>query len=65
MRDRPTIYDVAREAGVAASTVSRAYSRPGRSTPRRPGRSSPQPGGSATAPPRSPDRSADRPVPSP
>jgi DNA-binding LacI/PurR family transcriptional regulator len=28
--DRPTIYDVAREAGVAASTVSRAYSRPGR-----------------------------------
>lgn len=27
---RPTIYDVAREAGVAASTVSRAYSRPGR-----------------------------------
>ena len=28
--DRPTIYDVAREAGVAASTVSRAYARPGR-----------------------------------
>jgi DNA-binding LacI/PurR family transcriptional regulator len=27
---RPTIYDVAREAGVAASTVSRAYSKPGR-----------------------------------
>jgi LacI family transcriptional regulator len=27
---RPTIYDVAREAGVAPSTVSRAYSRPGR-----------------------------------
>src|SRR3954447_373439 len=27
---RPTIYDVAREAGVAASTVSRAYARPGR-----------------------------------
>ena len=27
---RSTIYDVAREAGVAASTVSRAYSRPGR-----------------------------------
>jgi DNA-binding LacI/PurR family transcriptional regulator len=27
---RPTIYDVAREAGVATSTVSRAYSRPGR-----------------------------------
>ena len=27
---RPTIYDVAREAGVSASTVSRAYSRPGR-----------------------------------
>jgi len=26
----PTIYDVAQEAGVAASTVSRAYSRPGR-----------------------------------
>jgi DNA-binding LacI/PurR family transcriptional regulator len=26
----PTIYDVARAAGVAASTVSRAYSRPGR-----------------------------------
>src|ERR1700750_3315165 len=30
MAGRPTIYDVAREAGVAASTVSRAYSRPGR-----------------------------------
>ena len=30
MGQRPTIYDVAREAGVAASTVSRAYSRPGR-----------------------------------
>ena len=30
MKRRPTIYDVAREAGVAASTVSRAYSRPGR-----------------------------------
>ena len=30
MGDRPTIYDVAREAGVAASTVSRAYARPGR-----------------------------------
>jgi len=29
MQGRPTIYDVAREAGVAASTVSRAYSRPG------------------------------------
>jgi DNA-binding LacI/PurR family transcriptional regulator len=28
--ERPTIYDVAREAGVAASTVSRAYARPGR-----------------------------------
>ena len=28
--ERPTIYDVAREAGVATSTVSRAYSRPGR-----------------------------------
>ena len=27
---RPTIYDVAREAGVSASTVSRAYARPGR-----------------------------------
>jgi len=27
---RPTIYDVAREAGVAASTVSRAFSKPGR-----------------------------------
>ena len=30
MAGRPTIYDVAREAGVAASTVSRAYARPGR-----------------------------------
>ena len=30
MGRRPTIYDVAHEAGVAASTVSRAYSRPGR-----------------------------------
>ncbi|MET0425570.1 MAG: LacI family DNA-binding transcriptional regulator [Actinoplanes sp.] len=30
MVQRPTIYDVAREAGVAASTVSRAYARPGR-----------------------------------
>ncbi len=30
MERRPTIYDVAEEAGVAASTVSRAYSRPGR-----------------------------------
>jgi LacI family transcriptional regulator len=30
MAQRPTIYDVAREAGVAASTVSRAYARPGR-----------------------------------
>lgn len=30
MSARPTIYDVAREAGVAASTVSRAFSRPGR-----------------------------------
>jgi DNA-binding LacI/PurR family transcriptional regulator len=30
MAGRPTIYDVAHEAGVAASTVSRAYSRPGR-----------------------------------
>jgi LacI family transcriptional regulator len=30
MGQRPTIYDVAREAGVAASTVSRAYARPGR-----------------------------------
>jgi LacI family transcriptional regulator len=27
---RPTIYDVATEAGVSASTVSRAYARPGR-----------------------------------
>src|SRR3954462_1579050 len=30
MAPRPTIYDVAVEAGVSASTVSRAYSRPGR-----------------------------------
>ena len=30
MDRRPTIYDVARAAGVAASTVSRAYARPGR-----------------------------------
>ncbi len=30
VQQRPTIYDVAREAGVAASTVSRAYARPGR-----------------------------------
>ncbi|WBB67707.1 LacI family DNA-binding transcriptional regulator [Micromonospora sp. WMMD812] len=30
MERRPTIYDVACAAGVAASTVSRAYSRPGR-----------------------------------
>ena len=30
MGRRPTIYDVAHDAGVAASTVSRAYSRPGR-----------------------------------
>src|SRR3954469_21098374 len=30
MAARPTIYDVALEAGVSASTVSRAYSRPGR-----------------------------------
>jgi LacI family transcriptional regulator len=30
MGRRSTIYDVAQEAGVAASTVSRAYSRPGR-----------------------------------
>lgn len=29
-RSGPTIYDVAREAGVAPSTVSRAFSRPGR-----------------------------------
>ena len=29
-RRRPTITDVAREAGVAASTVSRAFTRPGR-----------------------------------
>ncbi|MDN5913678.1 MAG: LacI family transcriptional regulator [Pseudonocardia sp.] len=30
MADRPTIYDVARSAGVAPSTVSRALARPGR-----------------------------------
>src|SRR5918995_4680028 len=30
MERRPTIYDVALAAGVASSTVSRAYSRPGR-----------------------------------
>ena len=30
MPKRPTIYDVAQQAGVAASTVSRAYARPGR-----------------------------------
>jgi LacI family transcriptional regulator, repressor for deo operon, udp, cdd, tsx, nupC, and nupG len=30
MADQPTIYDVARVAGVAPSTVSRAFSRPGR-----------------------------------
>ncbi|KGN30887.1 LacI family transcription regulator [Knoellia sinensis KCTC 19936] len=30
MERRPTIYDVARAAGVAASTVSRAFARPGR-----------------------------------
>jgi LacI family transcriptional regulator len=30
MERHPTIYDVAREAGVAPSTVSRTYSRPGR-----------------------------------
>lgn len=30
MQKRPTIYDVATEAGVAASTVSRAFSNPGR-----------------------------------
>jgi DNA-binding LacI/PurR family transcriptional regulator len=30
MERRTTIYDVAQEAGVAASTVSRAYARPGR-----------------------------------
>jgi LacI family repressor for deo operon, udp, cdd, tsx, nupC, and nupG len=29
-RSAPTIYDVARECGVAASTVSRAFARPGR-----------------------------------
>jgi len=28
--DRPTIYDVAAACGVAPSTVSRAFSRPGR-----------------------------------
>ena len=30
MEPRPTIYDVAKLAGVAASTVSRAFARPGR-----------------------------------
>lgn len=30
MADQPTIYDVAKAAGVAASTVSRTFSRPGR-----------------------------------
>ncbi|KRE42536.1 LacI family DNA-binding transcriptional regulator [Knoellia sp. Soil729] len=30
MAQRPTIYDVAKAAGVAASTVSRAFARPGR-----------------------------------
>src|SRR4051794_10850949 len=30
MERRPTIYDVAKAAGVAASTVSRAFARPGR-----------------------------------
>lgn len=30
MESRPTIYDVAKAAGVAASTVSRAFARPGR-----------------------------------
>jgi LacI family transcriptional regulator len=30
MKQRPTIYDVARAAGVSPSTVSRAYARPGR-----------------------------------
>ena len=30
MEPRPTIYDVAKAAGVAASTVSRAFARPGR-----------------------------------
>jgi LacI family transcriptional regulator len=30
MASKPTIYDVAREAGVAASTVSRTFARPGR-----------------------------------
>ncbi|MDT0213876.1 LacI family DNA-binding transcriptional regulator [Rothia sp. ARF10] len=30
MEHRPTIYDVAKAAGVAASTVSRAFARPGR-----------------------------------
>ncbi|WP_305783147.1 LacI family DNA-binding transcriptional regulator [Symbioplanes lichenis] len=34
----PTIYDVARHAGVAASTVSRAFSRPGRVAPATVGR---------------------------
>lgn len=33
LRATPTIYDVARECGVAASTVSRAFSRPGRVNP--------------------------------
>ena len=32
-RRAPTIYDVARECGVAASTVSRAFARPGRVNP--------------------------------
>ena len=30
MQKRPTVYDVAKAAGVAPSTVSRAFSRPGR-----------------------------------
>ena len=30
MESKPTIYDVAKAAGVAASTVSRAFARPGR-----------------------------------
>jgi LacI family transcriptional regulator, repressor for deo operon, udp, cdd, tsx, nupC, and nupG len=33
-RHQPTIYDVARACGVAPSTVSRAFSRPGRVNPR-------------------------------
>ena len=33
MEPRPTIYDVAKAAGVAASTVSRAFARPGRVHP--------------------------------